>query len=144
MSYSTTLHTNAVLAQPATRRPPARRRDPFWHLKPTLQNVAKQLVTILDAEGHIRYASPPFEAIFGRAGWPLVGAPLRAFVVPAQRPRFDAVLADLRSGTRFDAWTLTLEAATGDTHPLEGRASNFLDDPRLGGVLVYWLDVVET
>jgi hypothetical protein len=43
----------------------------------------------------------------------------------------------VRQEATFDAWTLRFYTASTDLW-LEGLASNFLKDPRLGGIMIYW------
>ena len=105
---------------------------------------SSDIVTILDAEARVLYASPATTRILGyRAG--TVGISLLDIVHPDDRERVrDALILGLARGSGATA-TLEVRVARADGRwcHLEAVASNHLDDPAVRGIIVNSRDVTD-
>jgi PAS domain S-box-containing protein len=122
----------------ASREQPA----PFFRLIPQLKNTSSKIVSVLSEEGVVRYQSDPIKWLLGFDAEVLIGRSLEAFVCPASKAPFEKAVARMeRRQEKFDNWQVQFQTASGGARWLEGMASNFLHDPRLGGILVYWREM---
>ncbi|MCC6313929.1 MAG: PAS domain S-box protein [Thermomicrobiales bacterium] len=125
-----------IRAQQAVRASEARFRS--------LIANATDMVVILDGDGAFRYASPAVRATLGWRPEELIGRNAFASIHPDDAPQveaaFTAVLAAPNDrppiGFRF-------RHADGSWRWLESVASNLLDDPAVGGIVVNTRDVSE-
>jgi diguanylate cyclase (GGDEF)-like protein/PAS domain S-box-containing protein len=106
---------------------------------------SSDIVTVLDAEGMILYASPATERILGYPPGSNVGVRLLDIVHPEDRAR---VLETLQRGLdeglgAVATLELRVARAAGGWCWLEAVASNLLDDPVVGGIVVNSRDVTE-
>lgn len=114
----------------------------FWRLIPRLDGTTTRMVTALDDDGTILYQSPPVERFLGYSPSEMVGVPLVEFLKePSRTAARDAFRRMTDEGWLFDSWRFCFEMASGERMWLEGQASNFLKDPRLGGIIVYWQEM---
>lgn len=113
--------------------------EPFWRFIPRLEGTSSNLVTVLDEEGMIRYQSPPIKWVLGYEPSQVEGRPLTTFLhEQSQQTARQAVDRMTEEEKPAAHWELCFRAASGNYWWLEGMATNFLKDPRLGGILVYW------
>lgn len=105
---------------------------------------ASEVVTILEANGTIRYESPAIERVLGWTGEELVGRDLFEFVHPE-----DAAVIALRFREALDhprrkvAYSLRFRHKDGSYRWLEGIGVNLLSDPAVRGVVANSRDVTE-
>ncbi len=109
-----------------------------------LQSViahSTDVVTILDADGTIRYVSPSAVRLLGESS---VGASLLGFVHPEDTevvPRtLGRVLAEPESRVQVE---LRLRHADGTWRVIEASAINLLEDPAVAGILVNSRDITQ-
>src|SRR5690554_2891749 len=103
---------------------------------------ALDVITILDARGGIRYASPSLEQTLGYSTEEAARLSVFDLIHPDDQPEARETFARV---TRTPGATLTVEFRyrhrDGRWLVMESCAKNLLDDPRLGGVLVNSRDV---
>jgi len=123
-------------AEHALRRSAARFR--------ALVQNSSHMVVVLDAAGGVTYASPAFWRMLGHRDQAQVGQNLFDLVHPddlrALRARFGEHLAGVTRNASFEFRCL---AAGGTWRHLEVLASNLLDDPAVGGVVLNTRDLTE-
>lgn len=130
--------------EPPRPQSPTSEAEPIWRLVPYLNGTSSKVVAVLDEESVIRYQSAPIKWLVGFKAEKLVGEPLRAFLCDGSQERAAEAVARMACGEeKFDSWKLEFQTASGESLWLEGMASNFLRDPRLGGILVYWRELVD-
>ena len=113
--------------------------EPVWRLIPHLNESSSKIVSVLDEDGVIRYQSEPVKWLLGFDADALVGRSLSTLLCASSRERArEAVARMVQDKEKFDTWRFEFRTASGGTCWLEGMAANFLCDPRLGGILVYW------
>jgi PAS domain S-box-containing protein len=97
------------------------------------------VISVLDGDGTIRYQNHVMCRLLNYEVDETVGWPLTQLLHPHSK-KVARVSIDrmARQQATFDAWTLRFRTASEKTIWLEGLASNFLKDPRLGGIMVYW------
>jgi PAS domain S-box-containing protein len=123
--------------------PASATRAPLFRLIPQLKDTASKVVSVLSGEGIVRYQSEPVKGLLGFDSDQLVGEPLEVVLRPRSKEPLRESLAQMgRQEAKFDQWRFQFRTASGDSLWLEGMASNFLHDPRLGGVMVYWRELV--
>ncbi|MDQ3044020.1 MAG: PAS domain S-box protein, partial [Chloroflexota bacterium] len=110
----------------------------------SLVENAHDLVSIVEADGTIRYVSPASEMIFGMAPAELIGTQRCDMVHPDDQERsgtcFAAVIT--RPG-HHPPVELRYRHQDGSWRWLELRMTNRLDDPDIAGIVVNGLDVTE-
>ena len=109
-----------------------------------LVEQASDLISIVDADGTCRYASPSFERALGYHPAELVGRPITAMGHPADAAEaeqfFGALAAQPGAAGRFETRVLRRDGAT---RWLEAVATNRLDDPTVAGIVISSRDVTE-
>jgi diguanylate cyclase (GGDEF)-like protein/PAS domain S-box-containing protein len=105
---------------------------------------AEDIILILDADGTARYVSPSYERVLGILPSTLIGRNIFDSLHPDDRPLANQVLAELVS-TPGRARTVEVRVRHhNDTwRTLDAIASNSLDDPAIGGIVVNARDVTE-
>ncbi len=105
---------------------------------------AQDVITILDADGTIRFDSPSVERMLGYAQGELVGRSGFEHVHPDDLPAARALFVE---GIRQPGFTATLEYRfrhkDGSWRTLESRAKNLLDAPDVAGVIINSRDVTD-
>jgi PAS domain S-box-containing protein len=97
---------------------------------------------VLDEDGSIRYQTESTKRLLGYNDNELVGRSLVDLLHLHSKAAGRAAINRMtRNESKFEAWKLRFNTASGDTIWLEGMASNFLKDPRLGGIMVYWREL---
>lgn len=110
----------------------------------SLVSNASDLITILDADGTIRYESPAIERLLGYGEDELIGRNAFDYVHPDDLPRlcsrFEGV--ERGSGARVTA-EFRFRHSNGSWRYLEAIATNLIDDPSVAGIVVNSRDVTE-
>lgn len=105
---------------------------------------ASDIVTILDADGTIRYESPSIERVLGYDPGDLVGENAFEYIHPEDRPavveEFEAAIADPDATPEVE---YRFRDADGDWRVLESVGSNHIDSPPIEGYVVNSRDVTE-
>jgi PAS domain S-box-containing protein len=105
---------------------------------------ASDVVTILDADGTIRYESPSIERVLGYDPQDLVGENAFEYIHPEDRP---AVVEEFEAAVADPDATPTVEYrfrdADGEWRILESVGSNHIDTPPIEGYVVNSRDVTE-
>lgn len=115
---------------------------PLFRLIPQLTGTFSKAVSVLSGDGTVRYQSEPVKWLLGFDAEELVGERLAEFVQPRSQEPLEAGVARMQAREeKFDSWRVQFRTASGGRFWLEGMASNFLGDPRLGGILVYWREL---
>ena len=108
-----------------------------------LQNAA-DVVTLVDADGVIRYESPAIERIVGYTAEERVGSNLRVAVHPADLPALEHVLANVRAERGRSMTTeVRHRHRDGQYRILEATLTNLLDEPSVSSVVINARDVTE-
>ena len=141
---------------------PARRRGPRLRARSTdrvmalarerseafvaaLVENASDVITVVGADGDIRYQSPSVERILGHPLASLDRAGVSVIVHPDDRPALLAALTDLRGRPPGSPVTLKCRVrhADGTWRHLEVVGNNLLDDTNVGGIVLTARDVSE-
>ncbi|MDP9364622.1 MAG: PAS domain S-box protein [Chloroflexota bacterium] len=126
--------TERQAAAAALRRSEARFRS--------LVRNALDVITVLEANGTIRYESPAVERVLGFAPTELIGRNALALVHPDDLAYVEGVFADtVRRPRAQTALTFRFSHADGSWRWLEAVGTNLLDDPNLRGLVVNSRDV---
>ena len=108
-----------------------------------LVHRSSDMTTVLDPTGIIRYQTPSSERLLGRPARDLVGATWHSLVHPDDTGRVAELLARSRDGRE---WAEPIEwrvRAEGGWITLETVASNLVDEPHVGGIVLNSRDVTE-
>jgi PAS domain S-box-containing protein len=101
--------------------------------------MSSKVVSVHDDAGCIQFYSRGFLNLLGYEAKDVIGQALINLVHPRSKRAARAGVDRMRRHeSTFDAWTFQFVTASGDAVWLDGLASNFLRDPRLGGIMVYW------
>jgi diguanylate cyclase (GGDEF)-like protein/PAS domain S-box-containing protein len=110
----------------------------------TLVANASDTVTVLSREGQVIYASPSAPRLFGVAPAELVGRPLEALLHAEEATAARAFLQELLARPWSSATqTWRLQRPDGAWAWGETTATNLLDDPNVGGLVLNTRDVSE-
>jgi diguanylate cyclase (GGDEF)-like protein/PAS domain S-box-containing protein len=103
---------------------------------------AEDLILILEPDGTARYVSPSCERVLGIAPAALAGRDIAGTLHPDDRPLASQVLAELLA-TPDRARTIEIRVRHSDNswRTLDAIASNSVDDPAIGGIVVNARDV---
>lgn len=105
---------------------------------------ATDIITILEADGTIRYQSPAIERILGYAPEELVGRLAFDFVHPEDLPGIlEAFAAVVQTPGKVLRVEYRFRRKDGSWQVLESTGANLLDDPALRGVVVNSRDLTE-
>jgi PAS domain S-box-containing protein len=107
---------------------------------------ATDIITILDADGTIRYESPSIERSLGYRPEELVGRTVIDFVHPEDLPAVRELFGRLRDGESTLPAVMPpfrFRASDGSWRYIECTASNLLDDPAVRGIVVNSRDQTE-
>jgi len=105
---------------------------------------ALDIVTILDADGTVRYESPAIERIFGYQQQELIGRNAFELVNPDDAPpTYAAFLTMLDDPTLTPTVEFRFRHKDGSWRWLEATGTNLLTDPAVGGIVVNSRDVTE-
>lgn len=113
------------------------------YLRALIEN-ATDIITILNADGIIRYESPSIERVLGFKPHELVGLNGFDFVHPKDRARVVEVFTRRVEGeTIFPPTEYRFRHKDGSWRTLESIGNNLLDDELVGGVVVNSRDITE-
>lgn len=102
------------------------------------------VVTILDPDGTIRYASPSVERVLGYGFEDLIGQNALDHVHPEDKQRVRTmVAATVQGGAPTVSAEFRFRHANGSWRHLEGVGTNLVDDPSMRGVVINSFDVTE-
>src|SRR5579862_1276487 len=105
---------------------------------------ASDIITILEANGSIRYESPSIERILGYKPEELVGCNAFEFVHPDDVARIQSIFtAGLNQFGRAESGEFRFRHKDGSWRAFESTSTNLLDDPVVHGVIVNSRDVTE-
>ncbi len=110
----------------------------------TLTEYALDLITILDADGTIRFESRSIAAELGWAEEDYIGKNAFDFVHPEDSPRvMQAFLSALQAHGNTPILSFRFRHKDGSYRILEGRGNNLIDDPAVAGIVFNSRDVTE-
>ncbi|HZG42467.1 MAG TPA: PAS domain S-box protein [Longimicrobium sp.] len=123
-------------ARVALRRSEARFRS--------LIENASDVITVLDADGRIRYESPSVKRILGYDPDEMLGRPVMEFIHPDDRAHVQEALTErIRDPGVVQSVELRFRHRDGGWRILAARGANRLDDPAVRGIVVNSRDVTE-
>jgi PAS domain S-box-containing protein len=123
-------------ARVALRRSEARFRS--------LIENATDVITVLDADGRIRYESPSVKRILGYDPDDLLGRPVMDFIHPDDRAHVqEALTTRIRNPGVVQSVELRFRHHDGTWRILAARGANRLEDPAVRGIVVNSRDVTE-
>jgi diguanylate cyclase (GGDEF)-like protein/PAS domain S-box-containing protein len=108
-----------------------------------LVNNARDVITVVDVAGRIRYQSPSVLAALGRSHEELLGSDFADLVHADDHARMRATLAGSLAAPSVpisDAWRLRVG---GDVRLHEVTVCALVDDPAVGGVVLNYRDITE-
>lgn len=118
-------------------------RDSEERFRSLVQN-ATDIITILEADGAVRYQSPSCERLLGYAAEEMIGANLLAVIHSDDMPRilryFDQVLTTPGVNPPIE---FRVRHRSGEWRHLESVPSNRLDDPAMRAIVVNSRDITE-
>jgi diguanylate cyclase (GGDEF)-like protein/PAS domain S-box-containing protein len=110
----------------------------------SLVHNSSDLITVLGADGTIRYQSPSAERLLGRGAADLVGTALGDLVHPDDQHQVLAVLTKLVENEGATAsFECRLRHADGSWRHAQSIGTNLAHDPRVGGLVLNIRDVTE-
>ena len=122
------------------RRVGARRAAHFR----SLVHSASDLITVVDADGRIRYQSPSAQKLLGFDPDALLGTDYVALVDPEDRSHLESIFADLVVAAEGSATAeYRVEHADGSSRYVESIVSNLLRDPAVEGLVLNTRDVTD-
>jgi len=129
--------TDRKLAEQALERSEARFRS-------LVQN-ASDIITVIDVDGVIRYESPAAQRLLGYPADERVGRQTLDHIPPEDHQNLRAAIGSIiRAGPGSTARPVfQYRAKNGELHWLEALATNLLDDPSVGGIVVNSRDITE-
>ena len=105
---------------------------------------ALDLITILNADGTIRYQSPSTRQVLGYEADEFLGKPVSDFIHPNEADAFTQALDNARQQQgNTPLWTFRFRHKDGSWRVLEGSGNNLLDDPVVAGIVLNSRDVSE-
>ncbi|MDQ3779861.1 MAG: EAL domain-containing protein [Chloroflexota bacterium] len=105
---------------------------------------APDLITILDADGAIRYESPATERVLGYGPDELIGQNALALIHPDDLPRVDVLFAECLATPGVNVLAdFRFRHKDGSWRWLEAVGTNLLDNPSVGGIVVNSRDVTD-
>lgn len=112
----------------------------------SLVRNTSEVITLLEADGAIRYASPSHEQIFGRKPESVKGKDAFDIAHPDDvgraRKAFERVLSS-PAGRAVPTLDLRMQHADGSWRHMEAVFNNLLDDPNVRGIVVNYRDVTQ-
>jgi diguanylate cyclase (GGDEF)-like protein/PAS domain S-box-containing protein len=113
------------------------------HFRSLVQN-ASDAITVLRADGTVRYVSPPIERVLGYPPEERVDRSVLELLHPDDLPRAKEAFAE---ALRSPGVTLTAEVRMrhrdGSWRHVEVAGTNLLDDPSVRGFVLNWRDITE-
>ncbi len=113
------------------------------HFRSLIEN-ASDIITILEADGSIRYESPSLERILGYKPEELVGRNAFELIHPDDVARIQKIFTEgLTRPGRIESGEYRFRHKDGSWRVLEGIGKNLLEDPAIRGVIVNSRDITE-
>ncbi len=110
----------------------------------SLVHNASDLITVVDAEGAIRYQSPSAERLVGVGADDLIGTRYLRLVEASDEPHVRALLADLAGSPGATATSeYRLCHTDGSSRFVESIVSSLIEDPTVGGLVLNTRDVTD-
>ncbi len=110
----------------------------------SLVQQAADMTSVLDAEGIRRYASPAYERVLGYRPEELIGQHAAAIDHPDDAPRTHEFFAELaQQPGAVERLEARVRHRDGSERWLEVVATNRLDDPSVGGIVINSRDITE-
>lgn len=120
----------------------AARAESEAHYRSLIQN-ASDIITLVDAEGTIRFQSPAFEAILGHDPDTAVGSSILDWLHPADAAAFQRDFAAALTAGEHVSCVYRAATATGEWRWLESAIANALDDPSIHAMVMHSRDVTQ-
>ncbi len=113
------------------------------HFRSLVQN-ASDVITVVDADGTIRYVSPSIERVLGYLPEERIGRSSFELLHPEDLSRSRSTFAEaLRSPGITLSLDLRMRNRDGSWRHVEVTGTNLLDEPGVGGIVLNWRDVTE-
>lgn len=113
-------------------------------LRAILLDYSSDVITILEADGTIRYQSPSSEQVLGYRPEELYGASAFDMIHPEDHPRaYEELERILKNPGTSSPIDLKYRHADGSWRQVEAIANNLLHDPRIGGILINSRDITD-
>jgi PAS domain S-box-containing protein len=110
----------------------------------SLVQHGSDILTVVDAEGTIRYVSPPVKRILGYEPEEMIGESVLDFVYPNDLEEAMGLFAEVSSGSGVQPLVeFRVPHKDGSWRYLEHIVNNLLDEPSVGGIVVNQRDVTE-
>ena len=118
-----------------------RRSEKYYR---SLIRNASDVITVLDADGNVRYSSPAVERMLGYRPEERAGRSSFELMHPDDLPRAKRALVEaLRSRGVARTLTVRVRHREGSWRDVEVTGTNLLGDPSVGGIVLNWRDVTE-
>ncbi|CAN5911464.1 hypothetical protein BH23ACT11_BH23ACT11_17080 [soil metagenome] len=113
-------------------------------LRAVLLQYASELITILEADGTIRYESLAVEKLLGYRAEEMVGTNIFEYIHPDDKERATREFTEHLENAE-DALTVEVrfKSKDGSWHFVEGIANNLLDEPGIRGIVINSRDVTD-
>ncbi len=113
------------------------------YFRSLVQN-ASDIVSVLGADGTVRYVSPAIEKVLGYLPEERVGRSSFELLHPDDLSRVKGAFAEaLRSSGANLAFEVRIRHRDGSWRQVEVAATNLLDNPSVSGIVLNWRDVTE-
>jgi len=106
---------------------------------------SSEIVSIIDPDGTLKYASPAWQRVLGYDAKAIIGANVLDYVYPADLPHVleETEKALSEAGTTTNKAEYRFRHADGSWRWMESMGTYLLDDPEVGGVVVTSREVTE-
>jgi PAS domain S-box-containing protein/putative nucleotidyltransferase with HDIG domain len=112
------------------------------HYAEALIENALDVISVIDAEGVIRFQSPSVERVLGYKPEDLIGKNAFDYIHAEDVPAVgEAMAAALAAQGNIESQTFRFRAADGTWHWLEAVGRNLIDDPAIHGIIVSSRDI---
>ncbi len=113
------------------------------HFRSLIEN-ALDVITVLNADGTIRYESPSAETVLGYKPGEVIGKEIFEFIHPDDAGSFrNAILYPFRDHGHTSSVEFRLRHQNGEWRIFEGIGKHLLDDPAIEGIILNSRDITE-
>jgi len=110
----------------------------------SLIEKALDIITVIDRDGLVIYASPAVESVLGYSSEDVVGRKVTELVHPEDRQMFQNLLEDTTIHPLATHHSIVrCRHANGEARVLESVGRNLLDDPSVGGIVINSRDITD-
>jgi PAS domain S-box-containing protein len=110
----------------------------------SLIEKALDIITVIDKDGAILYASPAVETVLGYTSEEITGRRVVDLIHPEDRQMFQDLLDDTLTHPLATHHSMVrCKHASGENRVLESVGRNLLDDPTVGGIVINSRDVTD-